>query len=282
MKRTTIGYIFNEKGLEKDEKIFVDVAKKKNINLVMINTAKDINEDELENKIKKCDIVYNNSAEDISFEIVKTIEALGKKVIDSSKALYSCEDKWMFFIKCKKNHIPTPKTILLSPNENIAKKQLKEFNCWPVILKRVRGTMGEFVDKAENPTQAERIIKKFWRVGRERLPIIAQEFIDSPSYRITVIGDKVIQTALKENKGWKATGVYAMHFKKFKADNELKKLIKKVVKASKIEICGIDLLKKNGKWLVLEVNSTPGLDFFRNDERRIIGEILNFLRKQAK
>jgi len=33
---------------------------------------------------------------------------------------------------------------------------------------------------------------------RGKLPIIAQEFIKSPSYRVTVIGNKIVQTTLKQ------------------------------------------------------------------------------------
>lgn len=284
MKKVSIGYIFNEENLTKDEKIFLELAKKKNINLVLLNTSKDLKEEELEEKIKKCDIFYNNSAEDFSLEIVKTIEELGKKVIDSSKKFYYDEDKWMFFLKCRENNIPTLNTILLSENIHTAKRELKEFNCWPVILKRVEGTMGEYVDKAENLSQAERIIRKFWKKGSERLPIIAQEFVKSPSYRVTIIGDKIAQTAIKKSTGWKATGVYLKDWNvgKFKIDKELKKITDKIIKSFGIKICGVDLLKKDNNWLVLEVNSEPAFDFFPAERKRLIGEVLDFLKKEAR
>lgn len=282
MKKVTIGFIFNEKGLTIEEKIFLEEAKKKNIELVMINTAKDIIEEELEEKINKCDFIFNNSAEEFSMEIVKTIEELGKKVIDSSKKLYYNEDKWMFFVKCKRHGIPTVNTILLPENILLARKELTKFNSWPVVLKRVEGTMGQYVDRAKNLKQAERIIKNFWKKGSQRLPIIAQEYIKSPSYRVTVIGDEIVQTALKESKGWEATGCYAHHMKKFEVDDKLKDIVKKVVRVFGIKICGIDLLKQGDKWLVLEINSQPGLDFFLNDRRRLVGKVLDFLKTLVK
>jgi RimK family alpha-L-glutamate ligase len=241
-----------------------------------------LDEGQIEEAIKRCDIVYNNSAEEFSLEIAKTIESLGKKVIEKPEVFYGTEDKWLFFVKCRKHNIPTPRTILLSENLNIAKRELEEFGNWPVVLKRVSGTMGEYVDRADNLKEAEGIIKKFWKKGSEKLPIIAQEFILSSSYRVTVIGGKIVQTAIKKNKGWKATGVYAKKIGKFKIDKELKKIIDKVVKMSKINICGIDLLKKDGKWLVLEVNSEPAFDFFENGREKLIGEVLDFLKTQIR
>ena len=282
MKKTTIGYLFNERNLCKDEITFLKLAKQKNINLVMINTSKVIEEEFLEKQIKECDIFFNNSAENFSLEIAKTIEILGKKVIDSPDKFYLTEDKWLFFVKCKQQNISTPKTILLSENINTAIRELKEMNEWPVILKRVEGTCGIYVEKADNISQAEEIIQKFWTKGNEKLPIIAQELILSPSYRITIIGDKIVQTAIKSSKTWKATGVHAMNIKRFKVDKDLKEMIKKLLETCGLKVCGIDLLKKDDKWLFLEINSQPAFDFFEEEREGIIGKVLNFLKKEAK
>jgi len=281
MKKTVVGYIFDENKLRKDEELFLKVAKKNNIELVMFNVAKDINEQEIEEKAKSCDIIFNNSGEDFAIEISKTIEQLGKKVIESSKAYYYPEDKWIFFLKCKEHKIPTPETILLSENISEIKKELKKFNHWPVIIKRVSGTMGQYVERAENIEEAVKTIQKFWERGSDRLPIIAQEFISSPSYRVTLIGNKIVQTALKENHGWKATGVYAKKFRKFDVDAELKIMIKKLRSLIKINICGLDLLKKDGQWMFLEANSEPAFDFFEDEREKIIKEVLLFLKLLA-
>ena len=200
MKKMVLGYIYGERNLGKDEKAFIKIAKRKNVELVMFNIAKNIDEENLEEKAKRCDIIFNNSGDEFAFEIIKTFEALGKKVIDSSRTYYYPEDKWIFSIECKRNKIPIPRTILLSENISKARKELKDFNNWPVILKRVSGTWGQYVEKADTVEEAEVIMKKFWGKGKERLPIIAQQFIRSPSYRVTLIKGKVVQTALKEIK----------------------------------------------------------------------------------
>jgi glutathione synthase/RimK-type ligase-like ATP-grasp enzyme len=185
----------------------------------------------------------------------------------------------MFFLKCKKNNIPTPETILLSEDIELAKKQLKEFNRWPVVLKRIRGTCGEYVEKADNLIEAEKVIKKFWKKGAERIPIIAQEFFRSPSYRVTVIGDKIVQTAIKNNKGWKATGIYAKRIKRYPVDEELENLTKKIMKFVDIKVCGIDFLKNENGLLALEVNSAPGLDFFECEREKMVNEVIELLIK---
>jgi RimK family alpha-L-glutamate ligase len=282
IKKIVIGYIFADKRPDKEDKMFLNLSKKKGIDLVMINLSKRMSEEEFESKVKECDLIYNNTAEDFVIESLKTIEELGKRVIDNSKLFYYTEDKWMFYIKCKEHKIPTPQTILLSNNLNVVRVQLKKFGKWPVVIKRVYGTMGQFVEKADNLDQALKVINKFWRIDCDKLPMIAQEFIKSYSYRVTVIGKKIVQTAIKKNRGWKCTGVYSKKIDKFKIDNELRKILKKVINFTKINICGVDLLRKDNQWVVLEVNSDPGLDFIDGEQKKLVGMVLDFLKKDCK
>ena len=282
MKKLVIGYLYNGRGLGEDEILFKRITKRNKIDSVLINTSLGYNEDELKEKIKKCDIIYNSSGDDFVIEIEKTIEELGKKIIEKSRSFYYIEDKWMFYLKCKEHKIPTPKTILLAQDITYAKKDLKDFAQWPVIIKKINGCMGKYVEKADNIKEAEKIIKKLWGKNNDRYPLIAQEFIRSPSYRVTLIEKKIVQTAIKESIGWKATGVYSKKIKRFKVDKELKKLIEKLTKFVDIQICGIDFLKKDKKWFALEVNSAPGLDFFESEREKMIEKVINLLKKLAK
>jgi RimK family alpha-L-glutamate ligase len=282
VKKKVIGIIYCERGMIKEVKTFIELAKKKNVRLITINLSDRLDMKSIKRKVKKCDVIYNSIADDFAIGVVKTIEEWGKKIFESSNSYYYTEDKWMFYVKCKKHKIPTPETILLSGNINNAKRELKEFGRWPVILKRVSGTMGEYVGRARGVGEAETLIKKFWKKGSEKLPIIAQEFIKSPSYRITLIGNKIIQTALKRNKSsWKATGVYAKKFEHFEVDRGLERIIKKLMRFVDIKVCGVDILKKDGKWLILEVNSQPSLDFFEEEMEKLTETTLNFLIKEA-
>lgn len=283
MKKKVIGLICCGREANQEVKTFIELAKKKDVQLVIINISDKFNIKYLKRKVKQCDIIYCSVWDDFSIELVKTIEEWGTKIYESSSSYYYTEDKWMFYVKCKKYNLPTPDTILLSENIHNAKKELKDFGRWPVILKRITGTMGEYVGKAKGLVEAEALIKKLWKKGSEKLPIIAQEFIKSPSYRVTVIGNKIIQTALKKNNaGWKATGVYAKKFEHFEIDKKLERIIKKIIKVLDIKVCGIDMLKKDGKWVLLEVNAQPSLDFFEEEREKLTEATLNLLIKSAE
>lgn len=283
MKKVKIGYIYSEKFLKKDEKFFLKQAKKKNVDLIMINLLKGFEIGELEKILEGCKIVFNNSAEEEAVEVVKTIEELGKIVIDSSEVYYYDEDKWMFYLKCWEHKVPTPKTFLLSENLNLARKEIIEFASWPLVIKRISGTNGDYVELADTEKQSEKIIKKFWKKGGEKQPVIIQEFIKSPSYRLTTLDGKILQTAIKNNKGgWKCTGVYEKKYEKFTVTKELKTIAKKIFHITKIHFCGIDLLKKEDSWLVLEANADPAFDFFEDEREKMIGTMLDYLKKKAR
>ena len=283
VKKKAIGIICCGREMLKEGKTFLEFAKKKDVKLILINISEKFDIKSFKRKINKCDMIYCSVWDEFSIELVKTLEEWGKKVLESSNSYYYTEDKWMFYVKCKKYNIPTPDTILLSENISNAKRELKEFGRWPVVLKRITGTMGEYVGKAKGIVEAEALMKKFWKKGSEKLPIIAQEFVKSPSYRVTVIGNKIVQTTLKKNNaGWKATGVYAKKFEHFDVDKKLERIIKKVMKFLDIKICGIDMLKKDGKWLLLEVNGQPSLDFFEEEREKLVETTLNLLIKSAE
>ena len=97
-----------------------------------------------------------------------------------------------------------------------------------------------------------------------------------------MINQKIVQTAVKVSNSWKCTGVYGRKIEKFHVDKVLRKLVKRVSRATKINICGIDLLKRDGQWVVLEVNSDPGLDFIDEEHEKLVGLVLDFVKHYSK
>ena len=281
-KSLEIGYIYYGTHLKKDEKIFLKVAKLKGVKLILINTFKKLDLKRLKNRVKNCKIIFNNSAEDKAFKIVKFLEKEKKIVIESVRSYYQDENKWGFYLKCVKKKIPTPRTILLSKNIQDALNELKNFGKFPIVLKRIYGCCGEFVDKADDLEDAKIIIERFEKKSKNYIPVIAQEFIKSPSYRVLVINKKIMQAIVKRRGFWKKTGVYTKDFNKFRLSPKLVKLVNKIYNSFSIKVCGMDLFKKNNKWMVLEVNSTPSLDFIEEEHQRIIEQVMKLLIKEAK
>jgi len=183
-----------------------------------------------------------------------------------------------------KNDIPAPKTILLPTDLVSARQEIVNFNQFPVVLKRIEGCRGDFVDKADTPDEAVEVMKKFWGKGEDRFPIIAQEFVTSNSYRVLTIGGKIIQTALKKSPGWKATGCEAVSFTPFEVDKELEDIIKKLLAVTELELCGYDFARHLDKWVFIEANANPSFDFYREGDEmdQLAEKVLEHLKKLAK
>ncbi|MFZ5955118.1 MAG: ATP-grasp domain-containing protein [Nanoarchaeota archaeon] len=279
MEKKVLGYILDGSP-GNDEKIFEKIAKEKNIDLIFLNAKNDFEDKKIEEKIKKCDLIFNNSGERIIVEIEKTAEELGVKVIDSPKNGYFLDDKWTFFLECKKHNIPTPETVLLLDDIKLIEKELKLFNKWPVILKILDGCCGEFVVRAKDLKEAVEKIKEIWKKRGGRVPIIAQEFINGECYRVTIVGDEIVQAAQKMAKGWKKTSVYEKNPKKVHIKEDLEKVVKRFMKFNKIKVCGIDLLKKDDNWFLLEANSVPCFNFIADEKEKLIRKVFELLKKE--
>jgi len=277
MNKSVLGILISGREMPDTTQRLITLAKESFMEVLILNITSEVSQEDLE-KMIVCDIIFNDSGEDYAINYIKIFENIGIPVVESSKALIQ-ENKWNFYKICVKNNIPAPKSILLDTDLEVAKKQLEEFNCWPVILKRVVGTWGDYVQKAENVDEAIEVMKKFWEKGNQVMSIIAQEFVDSFSYRVTYIDDEIVQTAIKENNNWKCTGVYAQNFKKFDIDDNLKQVINKIMSSFDIKICGVDLLKRGDEWVVIEVNTEPALDFFQDETDFLLKKEIALIQK---
>ena len=284
MKKPNLGVICTSKLSSTEKNLFPLLKKKFNLTLFPIN--EDINYNELKNKSKDIKLILNTAGDTPntydSLEIVKTFEQLKKHVIDSSKSFYYREDKWMFYQICLKNNLPTPITYYIPRNINISRNKLKEIlDEGSVVFKGAFSDTGRAVKRALNFEEAEKVIKQL-RKKIYIMPIVAQKYIPhgKVSYRVTLTGNKIIQSIVKYGKTWKEGKLFWKNekYRLFKVDKKLEKLCKKTAKAFQIEWCGIDLMKdEKGNWQIIEVNSCPSMDFVIKDMKRSNQEIVKYL-----
>lgn len=280
----SIGYIYATAKLIEEDKVFLRLAREAGVKIILFPAAKFLSFERMKNLAKKCDIVLNNSAEPEALEMAKTVEAAGARVLDPTNSLYFFENKWMFYVHCRKHNIPTPKTYLLpqllpqcyKPVELLIKKT------GYVIIKNIMTSNGNFVDRAKTIKQAIEIIKKFRK--KDGAPLIAQEYIKEAHrvYRVMVLDGKITQGVIKKSKNWKCTGRFAKHEATFSVSPKLKQMCLKISKILKIPWCGIDLMRRSGKWVALEANATPGMDFIGGQTKELYQNLIQYLISSAK
>jgi len=132
----------------------------------------------------------------------------------------------------------------------------------PLIIKLLEGTQGKGVVLAETKKAAESVINAFKSLNAN---ILVQEFIkeaNGKDLRCFVINGKVVAAMQREappgefraNIHLGGTGTVV------KITKEERKLAIQAAKAMGLDVAGVDLIRSSKGPLLLEVNSSPGLE----------------------
>ncbi len=155
----------------------------------------------------------------------------------------------------------------------------------PLVIKLLEGTQGIGVVLAETGKAAESVIEAF-RGLKEN--ILVQEFIkeaQGADLRCFVIGEKVVAAMKRQGK----EGEFRSNLHRG-GNASVARLTpgerSTAVRAAKImglNVAGVDLLRSNHGPVVMEVNSSPGLEGIETaTSKDVAAQIIEFIEKQAK
>lgn len=155
----------------------------------------------------------------------------------------------------------------------------------PLIVKLTQSTQGNGVLLAETRKAAEALINAFRGIGSD---FLVQEFIKEAGgsdIRCFVVGDKVI--AAMQRKA--AKGEYRSNLHRGGSAEVIKltaaerRLAINAAKVMGLDLAGVDILRSAHGPLVIEVNSSPGLEGIENATGiDVAGKIIEFIEKDAK
>lgn len=155
----------------------------------------------------------------------------------------------------------------------------------PLVIKMLSGTQGKGVVLAENKKAASSVIEMLRGLDAH---FLVQEFIKEAGgadIRCFVVGDKVVASMKRQA----AEGEFRSNLHrggtaeiiKIKPDERLTAV--RAAKAMGLNICGVDLLRSNHGPLVMEVNSSPGLEGIEKaTQKNIAGMIIKFIEKSLE
>lgn len=132
----------------------------------------------------------------------------------------------------------------------------------PLVIKLLQGTQGIGVVLAETRKAAESVIESF--LGMQ-ISVLVQEFIaeaGGSDIRCFVIGDKVVAAMKRQG----AEGEFRSNIhrggsaKVIKITPEERSTAVRAAKTMGLNVCGVDILRSNHGPVVMEVNSSPGLE----------------------
>lgn len=155
----------------------------------------------------------------------------------------------------------------------------------PLVVKLLEGTQGRGVVLAETKKAAESVIDAFREMNAH---FLVQQFIKEAGgadIRAFVIGEKVVASMMRQaaegefrsnlHRGGVATRV--------KISPEERATAVKAARSLGLNVAGVDLLRSSQGPLVMEVNSSPGLEGIEKASGKdIAGMILEFIEKNAR
>lgn len=216
--------------------------------------------------------------------ILRQFEMLGVYPLNNSLAVLRARDKLRSLQILAKNNIPMPSTgIANSPSSIDA--IIKSLGGAPLIIKLVEGTEGEGVVLAGTNSAARSVISAFKQLHAN---VIVQEFIKESSgrdIRCFVIGNKVVASMERvANEGeYRANFHLGASVNPIKITPEERAMAVKASKVMGMDVAGVDILRSNRGSLVLEINSSPGLEGIEKATgKNITSLMIEHIEKNAK
>lgn len=197
--------------------------------------------------------------------LVRQFESLGVYCLNESSAISQSRDKLFSSQLFSKNGIDIPTTGFAKSTQE-TKDLINMVNGAPLIIKLLEGTQGMGVVLAETTKAAESVINAFKSV---KANILVQEFIkeaNGKDIRCFVIDGKVVASIQRvAAKGeFRANLHMGGTASEIKITSEEKKLAIKAAKVLNLQVAGVDIIRSNKGPLLLEVNSSPGLEGIEN------------------
>ncbi|HVS58681.1 MAG TPA: 30S ribosomal protein S6--L-glutamate ligase [Candidatus Saccharimonadales bacterium] len=215
--------------------------------------------------------------------IVRQFEMMGVYTPTKSIAITRSRDKLRSLQLLSKAGVGIPRTLF--SRETDAVDDLIDHIGVPMIIKLASGTQGNGVVLAETRKAAKSVIQAFYVNDTS---FLMQEYIaesGGADIRAFVAGNKVVASMKRQSldddfranihQGGSGTAI--------KLTDEEKRVVLRAAKAMGLAICGVDLIRSDRGPLVLEVNSSPGLEGIEAvTGRDIATPIIEYVERNAK
>ena len=177
-----------------------------------------------------------------------------------------------------------PKTVFTNYSRDV-EEVIDYVGGTPVIIKLLEGTQGLGVVLAETKNAAESVLEAF---NGLQARVIVQEFIKEAKgadLRALVVDGQVVGAMKRQGK----EGEFRSNLHRGGSANIIKlepdelKLAMNAAKVLKLPVCGVDMLQSARGPLLLEVNSTPGLEGIEGATHKNIAKaIITFIERNKK
>jgi ribosomal protein S6--L-glutamate ligase len=216
--------------------------------------------------------------------VLRQFEMMGVYPINESVAITRARDKLRSLQLLSRKGIGLPTTGFAHSVED-TNDLIRLVGGAPLVVKLTEGTQGKGIVLAETKKAAESVIDAFHELDAN---FLVQEFIKEAGgsdIRCFVIGEKVVAAMMRVAKeGEFRSNLHrggSAHLIKLSKDERATAV--RAAKTMGLNMAGVDILRSNRGPLVMEVNSSPGLEGIETaTEKDIADMIIAFIEKNAK
>ncbi len=211
--------------------------------------------------------------------VLRQFEMMGVFSLNESVAISRARDKLRSLQLLSRKGIGLPITGF-AHNTKMTQDLIKLVGGAPLVIKLLEGTQGKGVVLAETDKAAESVIDAFREMDAN---ILVQEFIkeaNGSDIRCFVIGDEVVASMKRTAKA----GEFRSNLHRggtaeiIEITKEEKEAAIGATKALGLNVAGVDLLRSNRGPLIMEVNSSPGLNGIETATGKdVAGMIIEYL-----
>ena len=213
--------------------------------------------------------------------VVRQFEMMNVFTSVTSDAIIRSRDKLRSFQRLSKAGIGMPKTVFTNYSRDV-EEVIAHVGGTPVVIKLLEGTQGLGVVLAETKNAAESVLEAFNGLQARAL---VQEYISEAKgadLRALVVDGQVIGAIKRQGK----EGEFRSNIHRGGTAEVIKlnaaelKVAMKASRVLKLPICGVDMLQSARGPLLLEVNSTPGLEGIETGTgKNIAKSIITYIEK---
>lgn len=216
--------------------------------------------------------------------VLRQFEMMGTYSINESVAITRSRDKLRSLQLLSKKGLGLPVTGYAHSTQQ-TQELIKIVGGAPLVIKLLEGTQGKGVVLAQTKQAAESLIDAFREMNAH---FLVQEFIaeaGGTDIRCLVVGDKVV--AAMQRKGKEGEFRSNLHrggtAQLVKISPEERSTAVRAAKVMGLNFCGVDLIRSKHGPLILEVNSSPGLQGIEAATKKdVAGLVIDYIEKNQK
>ena len=238
-------------------------------------------------KLENIDAVIPRIGASVTFyatAVLRQFEIIGVYPVNESVAISRSRDKLRSMQLLSRKGIGLPVTgFAHSPDDTDDLLELVGGNQY--VIKLTEGTQGKGVVLTETRGAAESVIDAFRGLDAH---FLVQEFVKEAKgadIRCFVIGDKVVASMKRQGK----EGEFRSNLHRggsasvIKISPEERSTAVRAAKIMGLNVAGVDLLRSNHGPVVMEVNSSPGLEGIETATGKdVAGQIISFIETYSK